>query len=82
MAEVARLMRASAIRIEIEAAASADARWCLAQYLFRARHAHATLPLDIMSEAEGRVGAETFAVVDPRNTPLCIFHVAEVPERE
>jgi DNA-binding MarR family transcriptional regulator/GNAT superfamily N-acetyltransferase len=32
MAEVERLMRASAIRIEIEAADSADARWCLTQY--------------------------------------------------
>jgi DNA-binding MarR family transcriptional regulator/GNAT superfamily N-acetyltransferase len=32
MAEVERLMSASAIRIEIEAADSTDARWCLAQY--------------------------------------------------
>ena len=32
MAEVERLMRASAIRIDIAAADSADARWCLAQY--------------------------------------------------
>jgi hypothetical protein len=29
--------------------------------------AHASIPLDIMSEAEGQVGAETFAVVSPRN---------------
>jgi hypothetical protein len=29
--------------------------------------AHAPLPLDIMSEREGMVGAETFAAVDPRN---------------
>jgi hypothetical protein len=29
--------------------------------------AHAALPLDIMSEAEGLVGAETFAAVSPRN---------------
>ena len=29
--------------------------------------AHASLPLDIMSEAEGQVGAETFAAVSPRN---------------
>jgi DNA-binding MarR family transcriptional regulator/N-acetylglutamate synthase-like GNAT family acetyltransferase len=32
MAEIERLMRASAIRIEIEAVEGADARWCLAQY--------------------------------------------------
>jgi DNA-binding MarR family transcriptional regulator/GNAT superfamily N-acetyltransferase len=32
MAEVERLMRAAAIRIDIAAADSADARWCLAQY--------------------------------------------------
>jgi hypothetical protein len=29
--------------------------------------AHASIPLDIMSEAEGLVGAETFAAVSPRN---------------
>jgi hypothetical protein len=29
--------------------------------------AHASIPLDIMSEAEGKVGAETFAAVSPRN---------------
>jgi hypothetical protein len=29
--------------------------------------AHASIPLDIMSEAEGLVGAETFAAVDPHN---------------
>ena len=29
--------------------------------------AHASRPLDIMSEAEGLVGAETFAAVHPRN---------------
>lgn len=29
--------------------------------------AHASLPLDIMSEAKGLVGAETFAAVDPKN---------------
>jgi hypothetical protein len=29
--------------------------------------AHASLPLDIMSEVGGLVGAETFAAVDPRN---------------
>lgn len=29
--------------------------------------AHASLALDIMSEAEGLVGAETFAAVTPRN---------------
>jgi hypothetical protein len=29
--------------------------------------AHASLPLDIMSEVEGLVGAETFAAVTPRN---------------
>ena len=29
--------------------------------------AHSAQPLDLMSEAEGLVGAETFAAVDPRN---------------
>jgi hypothetical protein len=29
--------------------------------------AHASIPLDIMSEVDGIVGAETFAAVDPRN---------------
>jgi hypothetical protein len=29
--------------------------------------AHASIPLDIMSEADGQVGAETFAAVAPRN---------------
>jgi hypothetical protein len=29
--------------------------------------AHAAIPLDIMSESDGLVGAETFAAVDPRN---------------
>jgi hypothetical protein len=29
--------------------------------------AHASIPLDIMSETEGLVGAETFAAVEPRN---------------
>ena len=29
--------------------------------------AHAAIALDIMSEAPGLVGAETFAAVDPRN---------------
>jgi hypothetical protein len=29
--------------------------------------AHASIPLDIMSEVEGQVGAETFAAVTPRN---------------
>ena len=29
--------------------------------------AHASIPIDIMSEANGLVGAETFAAVDPRN---------------
>ena len=29
--------------------------------------AHAAIPLDIMSEAAGLVGAEAFAAVDPRN---------------
>lgn len=29
--------------------------------------AHASLELDIMSDASGIVGAETFAAVDPRN---------------
>jgi hypothetical protein len=28
--------------------------------------AHASIPLDVMSEAEGEVGAETFAAVSPR----------------
>lgn len=29
--------------------------------------AHAAQPLDVMSEVEGLIGAETFAAVDPRN---------------
>lgn len=29
--------------------------------------AHAAIPLDIMSETDGLVGAETFATVDPKN---------------
>jgi hypothetical protein len=46
--------------------------------------AHASTPLDIMSEAEGLVGAETFAAVDPRNNDKLITDLAKMavrPER-
>ncbi|RWQ64045.1 hypothetical protein [Mesorhizobium sp.] len=46
--------------------------------------AHASLDLDIMSEAEGYVGAETFAAVNPRNNGKLgadLLKLAARPER-
>jgi len=43
--------------------------------------AHASIPLDIMSEAEGQVGAETFAAVDPRNNGKLEADLAKMARR-
>lgn len=43
--------------------------------------AHASIPLDIMSEAEGQVGAETFAVVSPRNNGKLKADLAKLAQR-
>lgn len=43
--------------------------------------AYASIPLDIMSEVEGRVGAETFAAVDPRNNDKLITDLAKMAAR-
>jgi hypothetical protein len=43
--------------------------------------AHASIPLDIMSEAEGRVGAETFAAVSPRNNGKLAADLAKMARR-
>jgi hypothetical protein len=43
--------------------------------------AHASIPLDIMSEAEGQVGAETFAAVDPRNNGKLEADLAKMAKR-
>jgi hypothetical protein len=46
--------------------------------------AHAAAPLDIMREAEGLVGAETFASGDPRNNRKLAMDLAKMvarPER-
>jgi hypothetical protein len=43
--------------------------------------AHASLPLDIMSEAEGEVGAETFAAVTPRNNGKLAADLAKMAQR-
>jgi hypothetical protein len=43
--------------------------------------AHASLPLDIMSEAEGIVGAETFAAVSPRNNGKLAADLAKMAQR-
>lgn len=43
--------------------------------------AHASLPLDIMSEAEGLVGAETFAAVTPRNNGKLTADLNKLAER-
>ena len=43
--------------------------------------AHASIPLDIMSEAEGQVGAETFAVVSPRNNGKLAADLAKLALR-
>jgi hypothetical protein len=43
--------------------------------------AHASIPLDIMSEAEGQVGAETFAAVSPRNNGKLATDLAKMAMR-
>jgi hypothetical protein len=43
--------------------------------------AHASIPLDVMSEAEGKVGAETFAVVSPRNNGKLATDLAKMTLR-
>ena len=46
--------------------------------------AHAAQPLDVMSELAGRVGAETFAAVDPRNNRKLakdLIKLAQRPEQ-
>ncbi|MER8734103.1 hypothetical protein NKH28_30570 [Mesorhizobium sp. M1227] len=43
--------------------------------------AHASLELDIMSEVEGYVGAETFAVVSPRNNGKLAADLAKLARR-
>lgn len=43
--------------------------------------AHASIPLDIMSEAEGQVGAETFAAVSPRNNRKLATDIAKMALR-
>lgn len=46
--------------------------------------AHASIPLDVMSEVENLVGAETFAAVDPRNNRKMEADLAKMagrPER-
>jgi hypothetical protein len=43
--------------------------------------AHASIPLDIMSEAEGQVGAETFAAVSPRNNGKLLADLAKMALR-
>lgn len=43
--------------------------------------AHAVTPLDIMSEAGGLVGAETFAAVDPRNNSKLALDLAKMAAR-
>jgi hypothetical protein len=44
--------------------------------------AHASIPLDIMSEADGQVGAETFAVVSPRNNGKLAADLAKIAQRQ
>jgi len=68
------------------AAALAAARQLLAWHTdvggFRlAPGADASIPLDIMSEAEGQVGAETFATVSPRNNGKLIADLAKMALR-
>ena len=43
--------------------------------------AHASIPLDIMSEPEGQVGAETFAAVSPRNNGKLAADLAKMAQR-
>jgi hypothetical protein len=44
--------------------------------------AHASIPLDIMSEVEGIVGGETFAAVDPRNNDKLAMDLAKMAMRQ
>lgn len=44
--------------------------------------AHASIPLDIMSEADGQVGAETFAAVSPRNNGKLAADLAKMALRQ
>ncbi len=43
--------------------------------------AHASLDLDIMSEADGLVGAETFAAVTPKNNSKLNNDLAKLAKR-
>ena len=43
--------------------------------------AHAAQPLDVMSETEGLVGAETFASVDPANNRKLVNDLAKLAKR-
>jgi hypothetical protein len=43
--------------------------------------AHASIALDVMSEAEGQVGAETFAAVSPRNNGKLAADLAKMAQR-
>jgi hypothetical protein len=43
--------------------------------------AHASIPLDIMSENDGQVGAETFAAVSPRNNGKLVADLAKLALR-
>jgi hypothetical protein len=43
--------------------------------------AHASIPLDIMSEAKEQVGAETFAAVPPRNNGKLVADLAKMAQR-
>jgi hypothetical protein len=43
--------------------------------------AHAAQPLDIMSEADGLVGAETFAAVDPHNNRKLALDLEKMAKR-
>jgi hypothetical protein len=43
--------------------------------------AHASIPLDIMSEAGGQVGAETFASVSPRNNGKLAADLTKMAQR-
>jgi hypothetical protein len=43
--------------------------------------AHASIPLDIMSEIEGLVGAETFAAVDPANNRKLALDLVKMTTR-
>jgi DNA-binding MarR family transcriptional regulator/predicted N-acetyltransferase YhbS len=72
MAEVERLMRASAIRIEIEPAESADARWCLEQYFSE---------LTARFEAGFDPARSISASVDELTPPAGVFIVARLGGR-